>query len=68
MHRIRRGSLKLTLIVGLLFCAGMASTPAMASSITFNFTGHVTKVGSQVSGGPISVYQSVTGSYTFEST
>lgn len=67
MHRISLVSLKLALIAGLLFCAGMATAPAMAELITFKFTGAVTHVGNHLSGGPFSLGQSVTGFYTFNS-
>ncbi len=55
---------------GLLLCAGMATAPAMASSvpITFTFTGKVTEVGYEMGehfGGPFRLYKPVTGSYTF---
>ena len=67
MNVLARFSRNLGLTAGLLFCACIAATPATAASITFNFTGAVTSVGSQVDGGSFSVNQLVTGSYTFES-
>lgn len=58
--------------LGIILCgllsASLLANPAIAAPITFNFTGAVTSVGSQLSGGPFSVNQPVTGSYTFEST
>lgn len=44
-------------------------SPANAAPITFNFTGAVSGIGTQInpSGGPFSLSQAVTGSYTFDS-
>lgn len=41
---------------------------AQAVPITFEFTGTVTSVSSLLAGGPVAVNDSLTGSYTFEST
>ena len=58
----------LGIVMGGLLWGGLTANQAMATLVTFNFTGAVTSVGSQLSGGPFSVTQPVTGSYTFEST
>ncbi len=42
----RRGGI---LAAGLLLCSGLVATPAMAASITYNFSGDVTGVDSLVS-------------------
>ena len=68
MNKLTRYSRNLGLTAGILLCAGLATAPAMASSITFTFTGTVTEVGHKLrepSPGPFSVDQSATGSYTF---
>ena len=65
MHKLPRYSRNLGLIAGLLLCTSMATTPAMADLITFNFTGYVSKVGDKLSDGTIHKHQYVTGSYTF---
>ena len=74
MNKLTRYSRNLGLTAGILLCAGIATTPAMASSIpitfnpiTFNFTGYVSKVGYKLSDGTFIRGQSVTGSYTFNS-
>ena len=58
----------LGIVMGGLLWGGLPANQAMATLVTFNFTGAVTSVGSQLSGGPFSVTQPVTGWYTFEST
>lgn len=70
MNKLTRYSRNLGLTAGILLCAGIATTPAVASSIpiTFIFTGTVTKVGYEMStdfGGPFRLGQSATGTYTF---
>jgi hypothetical protein len=68
MNHIRSFFLKHAFTASMLLWASITVTPAMAASVTFNFTGTVSSVGSQLSGGPFSVNQPVTGSYTFEPT
>jgi hypothetical protein len=58
----------LGIVMGGLLWGGLPANQAMATLVTFNFTGAVTSVGTHLSGGPFSVTQPVTGSYTFEST
>ncbi len=58
----------LGVFMGGLVSGGLLINSAMATLVTFNFTGAVSSVGSQLAGGPFSVSQAVTGSYTFEST
>ena len=58
----------LGIVMGGLLSGGLQTNSAMAALVTFNFTGKVDSVGSQVSGGPFSVDQVVKGSYTFSDT
>ncbi|MBI5316171.1 MAG: hypothetical protein HZB34_09385 [Nitrospirae bacterium] len=67
---LSRYSRSLGFTAALLLCAGIATAPAMASSvpITFTFTGKVTEVGYEMGehfGGPFRLDKPVTGSYTF---
>jgi hypothetical protein len=56
----------LGIVIGVLLWGGLVANQATAASITFNFTGVVTDVGTHLYGGPISKNQAVTGSYTFD--
>jgi len=58
----------LGIVVGGLLSGSLLANSAMATLVTFNFTGAVTSVGTQLAGGPFSVGQAATGSYSFEST
>jgi hypothetical protein len=76
MNVLLRRARAVVFIASLLLCAGIATAPAIASSvpITFTFTGYVSYVGNEmgqhfVDGlgqrGPFRLYKPVTGSYTF---
>jgi len=62
--RVRVFALSIAMILG----GALTVSPVMAASVTFNFTGAVSDIGTQLSGGPFSLNQPVTGSYTFAST
>jgi len=70
MNHMRQFFLKLGLTASMLLWASIAVTPANAATIpvAFNFTGTVTDVGAQLGTTTFSTGQTVTGSYTFEST
>src|SRR5262245_21523044 len=68
MHRARFCVLTLAVAASLLLGAGIAVTPAMAATLTFNFTGDVTKVHDGLSP-PFAVNSSptaMTGSMTID--
>jgi hypothetical protein len=67
MHYIR--AVCLSFMGGMLLCASIATTPATAALVTFNFTCTVSNVGNKLSTNPatFSSGQAVSGSYTFNS-
>jgi hypothetical protein len=67
MHYIR--AVCLSFMGGMLLCASIATTPATAALVTFNFTGTVSNVGNKLNTNPatFSTGQAVSGSYTFNS-
>jgi len=67
MHYIRAVCLSLSFTGIMLLWASIAVSPATATLVTFNFTGTVDTVGSNLSG-TFSTGQTLTGSYTYDST
>ena len=67
MHYIR--AVCLSSMGGMLLFASIATTPATAALVTFNFTGTVSNVGNKLNTNPatFSTGQAVSGSYTFNS-
>ena len=55
--RVRVFALSIAMILG----GALTVSPVMAASVTFNFTGAVSDIGTQLSGGPFSLNQPVTG-------
>ncbi len=67
MNKFAHGSRSFALLAGLVMIGGVAVAPAMAATITYNFTGNVTDVGSLLSS-PAVPFPSFTTSSTMSGT